>query len=378
MNRFLIFLRRWLGTTIAILGIFGCASSPEPPDDSSAPLPLEPLPVGFPEMVLPDDSPVLTPELVELGRHLFYDKNLSRNRIVSCATCHKQELAFTDGLATSTGSTGAQTQRNSMSLVNVAYASTLTWSNPLLFTLEQQALIPLFATDPVEMGLRDEAMMLERLVENERYQALFEAAYPDEDEPITLANSIGALAGFQRNLISANSPFDRWLLQGDVGAINDDAKRGYALFSGHPFECTHCHVDFNLTDASFYEGKPTRTAPFHNNGLYDLDGEGAYPEPNLGIMSVTGDPKDMGRFKAPSLRNVAVTAPYMHDGSLSTLDDVLDHYSGGGARSVLQSALITGFELTKEDRKAMHAFFESLTDQGLLKNPAFGDPWPRY
>lgn len=349
---------------------------PKPTEvDESHPL-FDHLPPGFPPPYLPPGS-VTTREAIELGRHLFYDTRLSRNETQSCASCHKQELAFTDGLPVSLGSTGQKTPKNSMGLANVAYAASLTWAHPLLGTLERQALIPMFGDDPVELGLRTEEEIVERLGAVERYQELFRAAFPEDEAPITLEHVTAALAAFQRTLLSGNSPFDRWIFQGEKDALSAEAKRGYALLNGHPFECSHCHVDFNLTDAVYYEGKPSWDTLFHNNGLYDLDGQGAYPEKNRGVMDITGKPADMGRFRAPSLRNVAVTAPYMHDGSLATLDDVLDHYARGGTRSPLQSPLLQGFELSDEDRAAMHAFFESLTDEEFLKNPAFSSPWPQ-
>lgn len=346
------------------------------------------LPAGFPKPAVPADNPMSAAK-VELGRHLFYDTRLSGNETMSCASCHRQELAFTDGRAVSVGSTGEHTLRASMSLANVAYASTLTWANPLLLALEGQAMVPMFGTSPIELGLTSEEQLRQRLRDDPTYQRLFAAAYPEEQEPFTVRRIAQALGSFQRTLISGNSPFDAFLYGKDRSAISEAAVRGYELFNSEKLECFHCHSGFNLSDHTHFEGKPFIERLYHNTGLYNLNGTGAYPEPNTGVMSVTTEPRDMGRFRAPSLRNVAVTAPYMHDGSIATLSEVLDHYAAGGrtiedgpfagngSKNPHKSVLLLGFELTEEERAAVLAFLESLTDTTFLTNPRFSDPWER-
>ncbi|MDF3071938.1 MAG: Methylamine utilization protein mauG, partial [Polyangiaceae bacterium] len=301
------------------------------PGDEPAPVDLYDwqLPKGFPKPAVPADNP-MTADKVELGRHLFYDQRLSDNSEQSCASCHQQELAFTDGLARAVGSTGELHPRGSMSLGNVAYASTLTWANPLFRDLERQALVPIFSDAPVELGLREQSELVERLAEVDAYQELFAKAFPEQPSPITANNAMKALASFQRTMITGNSPFDRYQYRSDESAMSEAALRGLALFSGERLECFHCHVGFNLSDHTNYAGKAFFAQPFHNTGLYNLDDLGAFPEPNRGVFEISGEPRDMGRFKAPSLRNVAVTAPYMHDGSIATLSEVLDHYAAGG------------------------------------------------
>jgi cytochrome c peroxidase len=345
------------------------------------------LPAGFPKPALPADNP-MTAEKVELGRHLFYDPRLSENETQACASCHQQELAFTDGLARAVGSTGEVHPRGSMSLGNVAYTSTLTWANPLLRDLERQALVPIFGDAPVELGLRGQTELEMRLAKVDVYREMFARAFPEEGAPVTANNAMKALASFQRTLITGNSPFDQYQYRGDKSAMSDAARRGLALFSGERLECFHCHVGFNLSDHTNYAGKAFFAQPFHNTGLYDLDGEGAYPEPNRGVLEISGQARDMGRFKAPSLRNVAVTAPYMHDGSIATLSEVLDHYAAGGrtiedgpyagngSGNPLKSNLIRGFALSAEERVDVLAFLESLTDEEFLNDERFANPWP--
>ncbi len=364
----------------------GTGGSKEPPVVVSPSTEYEwELPEGFPTPWEPDGQ-LTTVEKVSLGRHLFYDKRLSRNDQTSCATCHKQELAFTDGLVTSVGTTGEAHPRNSMTLANVGYASSLTWANPLLVELERQAIVPMFGENPIELGIKQASDLEVKLADDATYQELFEAAYPEAEERGTLEQIVEGLGAFQRTLISGNSPYDRWLA-GDEEAISKAAQRGYALFNSEKMECFHCHVGFNLTDHVHFAGKPFYDAPFHNTGLYDIDGKGAYPAPNTGVHEVTVDASDMGRFKAPTLRNIAVTAPYMHDGSIATLSEVLDHYAaagrtiesgpyaGDGSKSPLKDNLIIGFELSEQERADVIAFLESLTDEEFLTNPAFSDPW---
>jgi cytochrome c peroxidase len=345
------------------------------------------LPEWAPQPVEPASNPT-TPAKVELGRRLFYDVRLSADRSKSCASCHHQELAFTDGLPVSPGVTGQLTPRNSMSLANVAYAPVLTWSNPLLHTLEQQALVPLVGQEPVELGMAGlDEEMVSRLKAEPVYQELFPQAFPDMKGKISLATVVRALSAFQRTIISVDSPYDRYRYGGDVDAISESALRGEALFFSEKFECHHCHNNFNLNDNVIHSRAPHPEIAFHNTGLYNLDAKGGYPPGNTGIAELTGRPEDMGRFRAPSLRNVAVTAPYMHDGSIRTLDEVLDHYAAGGRTiaegpnkgvgrdNPLKSSFVPGFEMTAEERADLIAFLRSLTDEKFLTDPRYSDPW---
>ncbi len=344
------------------------------------------LPPGFATPVVPADNP-MTAEKVELGRRLFYDVRLSRNQTQSCASCHRQEIAFTDGRPHGIGATGAVHPRSSMSLANVAYASTLTWGNPLLVELERQAQIPIFGEDPVELGFTSTPELEARIAAEPIYVDLFARAFPSAEPSITLDHLLKALASFQRTLISGRSPFDRWAHDRDESAMSAAAKRGYALFNAEKFECFHCHVGFLLTDHGTWEGKPFADRPYHNTGLYNIDGSGGYPVPNTGIEGVTKTPRDMGRFKAPTLRNIAVTAPYMHDGSIATLEEVLDHYvaggrtiasgphAGNGSTNPYKDPLIVPLTVTSEERADLIEFLRSLTDETFLTDPRFSNPW---
>lgn len=336
------------------------------------------LPENFPLPRVPEDNP-MSWEKVELGRFLFYDVRLSGNQTQSCASCHDQAIAFADARPLAVGSTGEVHPRNSMSLTNVAYASTLTWANPLLGELAEQALVPMFGESPVELGLAGmEDDLFARLRADTRYRRLFREAYPETEGQVDLVSIVNALAAFQRTLVSGNSPLDRWALGLDDNAISNSAIRGIDLFFGERLECFHCHGGFNFSDSVMHDGSVFIESAFHNNQLYNLDGEGAYPPDNQGVFAISNLPDDMGRFKAPTLRNIALTAPYMHDGSLATLSDVLDHYASGGAPDIpvrLKSGFVRGFTLSEQEKTDVLAFLESLTDETFVRDDRFADPF---
>lgn len=348
------------------------------------------LPSTFPPPKLPADNP-LTEAKVELGRHLFYDKRLSGNQTQSCASCHQQEKAFTDGRARGLGSTNEEHPRGSMSLANIVYATTLTWANPEMRELEKQAIVPMFGEKPVELGLSGkEVELIARLRAVDKYQELFPAAFPEDADPFSVNNVTRAIASFERTLISANSPYDRYE-RGDPSAISDSAKRGKALFDSEEFDCFHCHGGFSFSDQVNHFNQPSGEQPFNNTGLYNLDLEGSYPTGNQGLFDLTGQKRDKGRFKAPTLRNIAVTAPYMHDGSIATLDEVMDHYQAGG-RTITEgpykgsvgftnpnknSQFVHGFLPDAQKREDLLAFLRSLTDEEFLTNPKHANPWPQ-
>jgi cytochrome c peroxidase len=375
---------RPLSLAFTLAALIGCGDTdvdpPRPTELTLAP------PPGFPAMRVPADNP-FSREKAELGRFLFYDRRLSGNQTQSCGSCHRQSLAFTDGRAVSQGSTGDMTPRGSMSLVNVGYTVTLTWANATLRQLERQALVPMFGERPVELGLAGmEAAMLGRLRADARYPGMFRAAFPGQPEPVTLDNVTKAIATFERAILSADSPYDRHL-RGDRGALSASALRGKDLFFGERLECFHCHGGFNLTDAVITAATRIEETPFHNTGLYNVDGRGAYPASNTGLYEITSSATDMGRFRAPTLRNIALTAPYMHDGSAATLEDAIDHYAAGGrtiatgpnagdgSRSPLRSEFVRGFQLSPQERGDLIAFLRALTDESLLRDPRFADPF---
>ena len=344
------------------------------------------IPEDYPEPLVPADNPMSTAK-VTLGRWLFYDTRLSGNNTMSCGTCHLQELAFTDGRSRSLGSTGVLHPRSSMSLINTAYASRLTWANPLLDRLEDQALTPLLGDNPVEMGMAGRDKEIGALLESEAtYRKLSQAAFPDDENPFSVLNAVRAIAAFVRSIVSFDSPYDRYLA-GDLAALAPPAERGMELFFSERLECFHCHGGFNLTDSTTHVNANIDRTGFHNTGLYNLNASGAYPEANTGLFDMTGEVRDMGRFKAPSLRNIALTKPYMHDGSIETLEGVVDHYSrggrliesgnhaGDGRLSPFKSEFVKGFELSDTERADLIEFLFSLTDESVLIDDRWSNPF---
>jgi len=345
------------------------------------------IPKPFPKPVVPVEN-VMNAAKVELGRYLFYDKRISSNGKESCASCHRQELAFTDGLARAEGTTGEKHPRSSMSLANVGYNPTLTWANPSLSSLEEQAMIPILGMEPVELGLKgQEARFLADVRGDPAYQNLFPRAFPGVGELYTMNNIAKAISAFERTIISVNSPYDRYRYDGEPNAISDSAKRGEVLFfSGERTACFQCHGGWNFSGGVRYDGGEIPKAEFHNTGLYNVSGEFSYPSPNTGLYQFTHRREDIGKFRVPTLRNIAVTAPYMHDGSIATLSDAIDHYAAGGRTIAAgpnagmgganpnKSPSVAGFKLTESEKKDLIAFLESLTDTDFLHNVELSDP----
>lgn len=343
------------------------------------------LPDYFPLPVVPSDNPMSEAKVL-LGRALFYDTGLSVNNSMACASCHHQDKAFSDGKQLSQGATGELGVRNAQALVNTAYNGTLTWMNPSLIALERHIPIPLFADFPTEMGT-DGSSLLEYLHHHPDYPQFFAHAFPETDAPISLGNTVKALASFVRSLVSSHSAYDRFVYDDDKTALTASQQRGMALFFSERLECHHCHGGFNFTQSTVSANTAFPERPFHNTGLYNIDGKGAYPAPNIGIMSVTLDPDDMGKFRAPSLRNVALSAPYMHDGSIADLDAVIRFYEAGGRvrkfgtyagdgrRSPLKDGFIAGFTLNDQEREDLIAFLHALNDDVFIHNPTFSNPF---
>ena len=346
------------------------------------------LPQGFPQPVVPAANP-MSEAKVELGRYLFYDTALSANQQQSCASCHQQQYAFSEPLAQSVGSTGQLHRRNALALVNVAYNNTQTWAHDGLQHIETQLMLPLFGDNPVELGAGGHEKEILARLQRQPYSALFKAAFNDETPDFRRV--IDALASFSRSLLSFNSRFDRYAYQQDDSALTAEELLGLNLFFSERLECHHCHGGFNFTQATSHERQPLDRRPFHNTGLYytertELAGKG-YPQHDTGLSEVTLNPADDGRFRAPTLRNVAYAAPSMHDGSLATLSDVIDFYAAAGLvrqyngslsdgrQHPGKSAFVRGFTLTDEEKQALLAFLHSLSDEQFITNPAYSNPW---
>ena len=368
-----------LALWLVVLGGTACTSTPAPPSSSARTPPgatgpyVWRLPPGIPEPLVPADNP-MSEAKVDLGRRLFYDTRLSQNQTYACASCHQQRHGFTDGRSKAVGSTGGVHPRSAMSLANVAFNASFGWADPTLRTLEQQMRVPLLNQHPIEMGVAGHEEEIISRFNTPTDRARFAAAFPAAPAP-ALATVVKAIASFERTIVSGEAPFDRYLYRDDRAALPDAAAKGMELFFSQRLRCSECHSGFNLSGAVDFAAAKVHPKPeFHNTGLYDVDGTGSYPGNDRGVLDVTGQAKDMGHFRAPTLRNIAVTAPYMHDGSIATLAGVLDHYASGGHPSAFRSRAVRGFKLTAVERAALLAFLDSLTDETFLQNPALAAP----
>lgn len=308
----------------------------------------------------------LSEEGIELGRRLFYDPILSNDSTMSCSSCHLQELAFTDGLSTSPGVLGQRGSRNSMSLVNLVYNDQGFFWDGRSPSLEEQAIHPV--EDMLELNSDwDEA--LDRIRATTDYPTRFRAAFGiDRKSEITRDLVTRAIAQFETTIISDNTRFDRYTyLLSDLPTSDeiDGAELFFIEFATpdqvHP-GCSHCHNKPRFSNNRFF-----------NNGLENVASLEDFPDPGHGV--VTGSVFDNGKFRTPTLRNIALTAPYMHDGRFATLEEVLDHYASGGHAIENRDPNITGFELSEENKRVLLAFLESLTDDELISDPRFSNPF---
>lgn len=339
------------------------------------------VPLGLPEISYPKDNPQ-TPEKIALGDMLFSDERFSTTKEVSCATCHLPEKAFTDApLKVSEGINQLTGTRNAPTVINAVYATTLFWDGRSP-SLEDQALHPF--VNPVEMGLKDHQPILQIVRADPDYQKQFQAVFGKSGQDITMTEVTQAIAAFERTVISGNSPFDRWFYGGEEDTLTAAQKRGYNLFVNEG-RCVSCHV-IEQTQATFTDNL------FHNIGVGINDIQAEVPKlageflqaeasasevdvqvltdkrtSELGRFAISRNFDGLGAFRTPTLRNIAATAPYMHDGSLATLKEVVEHYNNGGVTNEgdpvndFLSGGIRPLNLSEAQIDDLVAFMESLT-----------------
>lgn len=300
------------------------------------------IPPGFPQPAIPDDNP-LTEAKIALGKKLFFDPILSVDSSISCATCHKPELAFADNAAVSSGVQDRMGFRNTPSLGNVAYAPFMLMDGGAP-GLEQQIYVPL--EDFHEMAF-NMVLLIDRLRNNTAYSEDFEQVFQKQPDAFGITR---AIAAYERTLISGNSAYDKYYFQNDATALTASQLRGMQLFFGDALNCSKCHSDFSFTNYSF-----------ENNGLYTDYGA------DSGRARITWNPDDADKFKVPSLRNVELTAPYMHDGSMATLQQVIEHYNSGGADHPNKNPFIKPLYLSDEQKADLLNFLLALTDISFIQ-----------
>ena len=303
------------------------------------------VPNGFDDLDLPEDN-LFTQERWDLGKRLFYDTVMSRDSTISCGSCHNPELAFSDEVALSLGVKERLGTRNAPTLANVAYHPYFTREGGVP-TLEMQILVPIQEHNEFDFNI---VLLAERLNSDSSYVRMARQAYGRDPDPFVITRSI---ACFERSLISGYSRFDHYENYNDAAALSAYELKGLELFFSDRSNCSQCHGGFNFTNYAF-----------ENNGLYEM-----YED--VGRFRFTGDDKDLARFKVPSLRNVALTAPYMHDGSMMTLEEVVEHYNKGGFSHPHKSELIKPLNLSEDEKSKLVAFLKTLTDESFIQNPLF-------
>ncbi len=327
------------------VGLWACRKDSAEPAPVVEPAPMLVVPPGFPAPLFPIGNE-LTPARWALGRRLFYDPVLSRDSTLACVSCHHPENAFSDIVAFSPGVGGLPGTRNVPTLVNVAYHPYYTREGGVP-TLEMQILVPIQEHNEFDFNI---LLIAERLARDTAYVRQSQEAYQRNPDPFVITRS---LACFERTFISGQSRYDQYFFQHKKDALTDQEQRGMALFFSAKTDCSQCHAGFNFTNYAF-----------ECNGLY-----ADYPDP--GRYRLTELESDRARFKVPTLRNVALIGPYMHDGSLLNLEAVVEHYNAGGQPHPNKSTLVRPLGLTAGEKADLVAFLKSLSDEQFVSNPKF-------
>lgn len=316
--------------------------------------------------------------LISLGRYLFYDNRLSYNFTKSCASCHDQRFAFTDGYRKSIGIYGDNVRHNSLPLFNLESNLSFNWNEPQINKIEDQIVIPLFNDTPHELGLKNhEKEIVQRLVADSLYLELFKAAFPSENNPINFKNIISSLGSFCLSIKSYNSDYDRDIL-------SPSAKRGKELFNSKKYNCINCHSGPNFNQTI---GAVKAEENFHNYGIYYLDANKRYTDSDNGLNEKTSLPKDIGKFRVPTLRNLRFTAPYFHNGSTANLLEVLNIYEKANRYSNFDTGIIsdstsnsisakyTESWMPMKDKQDLISFLMSLNDTSLVSDIRYQNPF---
>lgn len=334
---------KWLYFLILMLVVISCRK-----DEGVEPLyipALMEIPKGFPAVDFPEENE-FTKMRWDLGKKLFFDSAMSLDSTISCASCHQPAIAFSDDITFSLGVGDRVGTRNSPTLSNVAYQPYLTREGGVP-TLEMQVLIPIQEHNEFDFNI---VLIADRLGNDSTYMKMAQDAYDRELDAFVITR---AIACFERSLLSGYSPYDQYQNYDKPSALSSAEIRGMNLFFSERTNCSKCHNDFNFTNYTF-----------ENNGLYEVYAD-------EGRFRLTGEDSDRALFKVPSLRNIELTAPYMHDGSLKTLEEVIEHYQSGGKNHTHKSDLIQPLSLTESEKDDLIQFLKSLTDETFINNPLF-------
>lgn len=322
-----------------------------------------------------------------IGRYLFYDRRLSVNQSKSCASCHAQAFSFTDGYRRSIGALGDNVQHNARALINLVYNRYLTAADSTLHFPEQQINNPMFHTMPVELGWTgNEQKILTCLRNDSLYRTQLPLVFPEDADPFTVKNIQLCISSFIKSIVALDAPYDRWMYRKDSTALTASQVHGMNLFFSDRLHCSSCHggINFNTPALRSKNGQP---AFYQNTGIYNVGNTGNFPDNDQGLFETTGQLLDKGNFLIPTLRNLAFTAPYLHDGSAETLSDVISIYENGGRnissginrgdgrRHPNKNPLLSGFTITAQEKKDVIAFLLALSDSSVCTNPRYANPF---
>lgn len=294
----------------------------------------------------------------ELGHYLFYDNRLSINNTKACASCHDPKFSFTDSYRRSIGAYGDLTEHNAPPLINLIFNRYFTAADSSLHFPEQQIQNPMFHDAPIELGWKNhEKELLQQINSDKTYQQLFQKAFPEEEQVVTVKNVQYSIASFIKTIFAFQSRYDKKLL-------SENEQKGFQLFQSKELKCSQCHSGANFNQPVF------QSSPYFNTGFF------TDTSINKGLFALTNNKDDLGKYKVPTLRNLAFTAPYLHDGSAETLEQVIQLYEQGGKSSVINKhPFIAGFKLNSQQRSELVAFLLSLSDSTVITNNAYTNPW---
>jgi cytochrome c peroxidase len=316
------------------------------------------VPLSIKDSIYVDSRNLPSEQKIKLGRYLFYDTRLSINNTKSCGSCHDPKFSFTDGYRRSIGAYGDLTEHNAPPLINLIFNQYLTAADSSLHFPEQQIQNPMFHDAPIELGWKNhEQGLLQRISSDQTYQQLFQKAFPNEKQKFTLKNVQYSISSFVKTIVSFESAYDK-------KALNKNEQKGFQLFQSKELKCSQCHSGVNFNQPQF------QSSPYFNTGFF------SHTSLNKGLFAFTNKKADWGKYKVPTLRNLAFTAPYLHDGSAETLEQVIQLYEIGGQPSAINKhPLITGFKLNSQQRSELIAFLLSLSDSTVITNNAYTNPW---
>ena len=322
-----------------------------------------------------------------LGRYFFYDRRMSVNQSKSCASCHSPGFSFTDSYRRSIGALGDNVQHNAPALINIVFNKYLTAADSTLHFPEQQINNPMFHSQPAELGWKgNEHTIINRLRKDSVYSRQLPLLFPEDRDPFTIKNIQACISSFVKTIISFNAPYDKYTYNKDTTALSASQINGMKLFFSDKLHCGSCHGGINFTSPALVDNRGNK-AYYYNTGLYNTDGKGAYPANDRGLFEFTKQAPDMGKYLVPTLRNLAFTAPYFHDGTAASLEDVITIYENGGRNIITalnrgdgrknpyKNPLIQGFIITEQEKKDLIGFLLSLSDTSVCDNKLYSNPF---